>query len=144
MDFTSWGGQNGSRLEVMPQSKFSGVSSCSDAAVSQGSMCGTPTADDIMIGKAKKSTTCTNVVLYNIGSIIQWGACSILLWLYENENVDCVSQWNLNLNDNSSDTRFIIVVDSYLNRKVLFSWLSLATITVIYRYKNLDIWQNIL
>uniref|UniRef100_A0A672YKK6 RPTOR independent companion of MTOR, complex 2 a n=1 Tax=Sphaeramia orbicularis TaxID=375764 RepID=A0A672YKK6_9TELE len=32
-------GQTGHRLEVMPQSKFSGVSGCSDAAVSQGSIC---------------------------------------------------------------------------------------------------------
>uniref|UniRef100_A0A4W6FQT0 RPTOR independent companion of MTOR complex 2 n=1 Tax=Lates calcarifer TaxID=8187 RepID=A0A4W6FQT0_LATCA len=36
VDFPSWGGQSGHRLEVMPQSKFSGVSGCSDAAVSQG------------------------------------------------------------------------------------------------------------
>uniref|UniRef100_A0A672JNX2 RPTOR independent companion of MTOR, complex 2 a n=1 Tax=Salarias fasciatus TaxID=181472 RepID=A0A672JNX2_SALFA len=35
VDFPSWGGQTGHRLEVMPQSKFSGVSGCSDAAVSQ-------------------------------------------------------------------------------------------------------------
>uniref|UniRef100_A0A3Q2ZJ16 RPTOR independent companion of MTOR, complex 2 a n=1 Tax=Kryptolebias marmoratus TaxID=37003 RepID=A0A3Q2ZJ16_KRYMA len=39
VDFPSWGGQSGHRLEVMPQSKFSGVSGCSDAAVSQGSIC---------------------------------------------------------------------------------------------------------
>uniref|UniRef100_A0A3B3XQ30 RPTOR independent companion of MTOR, complex 2 a n=1 Tax=Poecilia mexicana TaxID=48701 RepID=A0A3B3XQ30_9TELE len=38
VDFPSWGGQGGHRLEVMPQSKFSGVSGCSDAAVSQGSI----------------------------------------------------------------------------------------------------------
>uniref|UniRef100_A0A3B4BJD4 Uncharacterized protein n=1 Tax=Periophthalmus magnuspinnatus TaxID=409849 RepID=A0A3B4BJD4_9GOBI len=44
--------QTGHRLEVMPQSKFSGVSGCSDAAVSQGSICGTPTPTDIVIGKA--------------------------------------------------------------------------------------------
>uniref|UniRef100_A0A3Q4HN41 RPTOR independent companion of MTOR, complex 2 a n=1 Tax=Neolamprologus brichardi TaxID=32507 RepID=A0A3Q4HN41_NEOBR len=43
VDFPSWGGQSGHRLEVMPQSKFSGVSGCSDAAVSQGSISGTPT-----------------------------------------------------------------------------------------------------
>uniref|UniRef100_A0A667WIT3 RPTOR independent companion of MTOR complex 2 n=1 Tax=Myripristis murdjan TaxID=586833 RepID=A0A667WIT3_9TELE len=43
VDFPSWGGQSGHRLEVMPQSKFSGVSGCSDAAVSQGSVCSTPT-----------------------------------------------------------------------------------------------------
>ncbi|KAK7933865.1 hypothetical protein WMY93_004761 [Mugilogobius chulae] len=53
VDFQSWGGQTGHRLEVMPQSKFSGVSGCSDAAVSQGSICGTPTPTDIVIdGKA--------------------------------------------------------------------------------------------
>ncbi|XP_076586815.1 rapamycin-insensitive companion of mTOR-like isoform X1 [Chaetodon auriga] len=50
VDFPSWGGQGGHRLEVMPQSKFSGVSGCSDAAVSQGSICGTPTPGDIVIG----------------------------------------------------------------------------------------------
>ncbi|XP_068594516.1 rapamycin-insensitive companion of mTOR-like [Brachionichthys hirsutus] len=50
VDFPSWGGQGGHRLEVMPQSKFSGVSGCSDAAVSQGSVCGTPTPGDIVIG----------------------------------------------------------------------------------------------
>uniref|UniRef100_A0A3P9P013 RPTOR independent companion of MTOR complex 2 n=1 Tax=Poecilia reticulata TaxID=8081 RepID=A0A3P9P013_POERE len=38
VDFPSWSGQGGHRLEVMPQSKFSGVSGCSDAAVSQGSI----------------------------------------------------------------------------------------------------------
>lgn len=53
VDFQSWGGQTGHRLEVMPQSKFSGVSGCSDAAVSQGSVVGTPTPTDIVIdGKA--------------------------------------------------------------------------------------------
>ncbi|KAM4615987.1 rapamycin-insensitive companion of mTOR-like [Polymixia lowei] len=53
VDFPSWGGQGGHRLEVMPQSKFSGVSGCSDAAVSQGSVCSTPTPSDIVIaGKA--------------------------------------------------------------------------------------------
>ncbi|XP_008334750.1 rapamycin-insensitive companion of mTOR isoform X2 [Cynoglossus semilaevis] len=53
VDFPSWGGQSGHRLEVMPQSKFSGVSGCSDAAVSQGSICSTPTPADIVIdGKA--------------------------------------------------------------------------------------------
>ncbi|CAL1616253.1 unnamed protein product [Knipowitschia caucasica] len=53
VEFQSWGGQTGHRLEVMPQSKFSGVSGCSDAAVSQGSICGTPTPTDIVIdGKA--------------------------------------------------------------------------------------------
>ncbi|KAM6930561.1 rapamycin-insensitive companion of mTOR-like isoform 1-T1 [Xenentodon cancila] len=50
VDFQSWGGQSGHRLEVMPQSKFSGVSGCSDAAVSQGSICSTPTPSDIVIG----------------------------------------------------------------------------------------------
>nr|XP_057925788.1 rapamycin-insensitive companion of mTOR-like isoform X4 [Doryrhamphus excisus] len=50
VDFPSWGGQTGHRLEVMPQSKYSGVSGCSDAAVSQGSICGTPTPSDIVIG----------------------------------------------------------------------------------------------
>ncbi|XP_039875242.1 rapamycin-insensitive companion of mTOR-like isoform X2 [Simochromis diagramma] len=50
VDFPSWGGQSGHRLEVMPQSKFSGVSGCSDAAVSQGSVSGTPTPGDIVIG----------------------------------------------------------------------------------------------
>ncbi|XP_016533562.1 rapamycin-insensitive companion of mTOR isoform X2 [Poecilia formosa] len=50
VDFPSWGGQGGHRLEVMPQSKFSGVSGCSDAAVSQGSICSTPTPGDIVIG----------------------------------------------------------------------------------------------
>ncbi|XP_061842148.1 rapamycin-insensitive companion of mTOR-like isoform X3 [Nerophis lumbriciformis] len=53
VDFPSWGGQSSHRLEVMPQSKFSGVSGCSDSAVSQGSICGTPTPNDIVIvGKA--------------------------------------------------------------------------------------------
>ncbi|XP_029295437.1 rapamycin-insensitive companion of mTOR-like isoform X3 [Cottoperca gobio] len=51
VDFPSWGGQSGHRLEVMPQSKFSGVSGCSDAAVSQGSNCSTPIPADIVIGK---------------------------------------------------------------------------------------------
>ncbi|XP_035812844.1 rapamycin-insensitive companion of mTOR isoform X3 [Amphiprion ocellaris] len=50
VDFPSWAGQSGHRLEVMPQSKFSGVSGCSDAAVSQGSICSTPTPGDIVIG----------------------------------------------------------------------------------------------
>ncbi|KAM3868329.1 rapamycin-insensitive companion of mTOR-like [Diretmus argenteus] len=50
VDFPSWGGQSGHRLEVMPQSKFSGVSGCSDAAVSQGSVSSTPTPSDIVIG----------------------------------------------------------------------------------------------
>ncbi|KAE8292416.1 Rapamycin-insensitive companion of mTOR AVO3-like protein [Larimichthys crocea] len=50
VDFPSWGGQSGHRLEVMPQSKFSGVSGCSDAAVSQGSICSTPTPADIVLG----------------------------------------------------------------------------------------------
>ncbi|KAM8865144.1 rapamycin-insensitive companion of mTOR-like isoform 1-T1 [Synchiropus picturatus] len=50
VDFQSWAGQSGHRLEVMPQSKFSGVSGCSDAAVSQGSICSTPTPSDIVIG----------------------------------------------------------------------------------------------
>ncbi|XP_026177352.1 rapamycin-insensitive companion of mTOR isoform X1 [Mastacembelus armatus] len=53
VDFPSWGTQSGHRLEVMPQSKLSGVSGCSDAAVSQGSICSTPTPADIVIdGKA--------------------------------------------------------------------------------------------
>lgn len=55
VNFQSWGGQSGHRLEVMPQSKFSGVSGCSDAAVSQGSVCGTPTPDEIVIGKTPKN-----------------------------------------------------------------------------------------
>uniref|UniRef100_A0A8C4DJX9 Rapamycin-insensitive companion of mTOR n=1 Tax=Dicentrarchus labrax TaxID=13489 RepID=A0A8C4DJX9_DICLA len=47
VDFPSWGVQSGHRLEVMPQSKFSGVSGCSDAAVSQGSICsGKPISED--------------------------------------------------------------------------------------------------
>ncbi|XP_036953309.1 rapamycin-insensitive companion of mTOR-like isoform X1 [Acanthopagrus latus] len=50
IDFPSWGGQSGHRLEVMPQSKFSGVSGCSDAAVSQGSICSTPTPGDVVLG----------------------------------------------------------------------------------------------
>ncbi|KAM9392798.1 LOW QUALITY PROTEIN: rapamycin-insensitive companion of mTOR-like [Pholidichthys leucotaenia] len=50
VDFPSWGGQSGHRLEVMPQSKYSGVSGCSDAAVSQGSISSTPTPGDIVIG----------------------------------------------------------------------------------------------
>ncbi|XP_060927860.1 rapamycin-insensitive companion of mTOR-like isoform X2 [Limanda limanda] len=50
VDFPSWGGKSGHRLEVMPQSKFSGVSGCSDAAVSQGSICSTPTPADVVIG----------------------------------------------------------------------------------------------
>ncbi|XP_047237799.1 rapamycin-insensitive companion of mTOR-like isoform X1 [Girardinichthys multiradiatus] len=50
VDFASWGGQGGHRLEVMPQSKFSGVSGCSDAAVSQGSISSTPTPGDVVIG----------------------------------------------------------------------------------------------
>ncbi|KAM8887321.1 rapamycin-insensitive companion of mTOR-like [Spinachia spinachia] len=50
VDFPSWGGQSGHRLEVMPQSKFSGVSGCSDAAVSQSSICSTPTPADVVIG----------------------------------------------------------------------------------------------
>ncbi|XP_036000428.1 rapamycin-insensitive companion of mTOR isoform X9 [Fundulus heteroclitus] len=50
VDFPSWGGQGAHRLEVMPQSKFSGVSGCSDAAVSQGSISSTPTPGDIVIG----------------------------------------------------------------------------------------------
>lgn len=63
VDFQAWGGQSGHRLEVMPQSKFSGVSGCSDAAVSQGSICSTPTPDDLVIGKTwmmnKRSLLCT-------------------------------------------------------------------------------------
>nr|XP_019960983.1 PREDICTED: rapamycin-insensitive companion of mTOR isoform X2 [Paralichthys olivaceus] len=50
VDFPSWGGKSGHRLEVMPQSKFSGVSGCSDAAVSQGSICSTPTPGDVVLG----------------------------------------------------------------------------------------------
>ncbi|XP_041757371.1 rapamycin-insensitive companion of mTOR isoform X1 [Coregonus clupeaformis] len=45
-----WSSQTSHRLEVMPQSKFSGVSGCSDTAVSQGSVCSTPTAADIVLG----------------------------------------------------------------------------------------------
>ncbi|XP_056274171.1 rapamycin-insensitive companion of mTOR-like isoform X2 [Pseudoliparis swirei] len=51
VDFPSWGGQSGHRLEVMPQSKLSGVSGCSEAAVSQGSICSTPTPGDVVLGK---------------------------------------------------------------------------------------------
>lgn len=53
VNFQSWGGQSGHRLEVMPQSKFSGASGCSDAAVSQGSACGTPTAGDVVMGESR-------------------------------------------------------------------------------------------
>uniref|UniRef100_A0A674BMU9 RPTOR independent companion of MTOR complex 2 n=1 Tax=Salmo trutta TaxID=8032 RepID=A0A674BMU9_SALTR len=49
IDF-QWSSQTSHRLEVMPQSKFSGVSGCSDAAVSQGSVCSTPTPADIVLG----------------------------------------------------------------------------------------------
>ncbi|XP_035642023.1 rapamycin-insensitive companion of mTOR-like isoform X1 [Oncorhynchus keta] len=45
-----WSSQTSHRLEVMPQSKFSGVSGCSDAAVSQGSVGSTPTPADIVLG----------------------------------------------------------------------------------------------
>lgn len=55
VNFQSWGGQSGHRLEVMPQSKFSGVSGCSDAAVSQGSVCGTPTPVDIVMGETPET-----------------------------------------------------------------------------------------
>ncbi|KAM6965452.1 rapamycin-insensitive companion of mTOR-like [Aplochiton taeniatus] len=50
VEFPSWGGRTSHRLEVMPQSKFSGVSGCSDATVSQGSVCSTPTPSDVVIG----------------------------------------------------------------------------------------------
>uniref|UniRef100_A0A8C4ZMQ3 Rapamycin-insensitive companion of mTOR n=1 Tax=Gadus morhua TaxID=8049 RepID=A0A8C4ZMQ3_GADMO len=44
VEFASWSSQSGGhRLEAMPPS-FSGGSGCSDAAVSQGSVCSTPTA----------------------------------------------------------------------------------------------------
>uniref|UniRef100_A0A3Q3LJB1 RPTOR independent companion of MTOR complex 2 n=1 Tax=Mastacembelus armatus TaxID=205130 RepID=A0A3Q3LJB1_9TELE len=46
VDFPSWGTQSGHRLEVMPQSKLSGVSGCSDAAVSQGSIYGKAISED--------------------------------------------------------------------------------------------------
>lgn len=50
VEFASWSSQSGGhRLEVMPQSKFSGVSGCSDAAASQGSVCSTPTPGDIVV-----------------------------------------------------------------------------------------------
>ncbi|XP_033946620.1 rapamycin-insensitive companion of mTOR-like [Pseudochaenichthys georgianus] len=55
VDFQPWGAQSGHRLEVMPQSKLSGVSGCSDAAVSQGSVCSTPIPADIVIGKTTSS-----------------------------------------------------------------------------------------
>lgn len=55
VNFQSWGGQSGHRLEVMPQSKFSGVSGCSDAAASQGSVCGTPPPDDVVMGTVLSS-----------------------------------------------------------------------------------------
>ncbi|KAK6306124.1 hypothetical protein J4Q44_G00230490 [Coregonus suidteri] len=45
-----WSSQTNHRLEVMPQSKFSGVSGCSDAAVSQGYVSSTPTPADILLG----------------------------------------------------------------------------------------------
>ncbi|KAL0979139.1 hypothetical protein UPYG_G00181240 [Umbra pygmaea] len=45
-----WSSQTSHRLEMMPQSRFSGVSGCSDAAVSQESVCSTPTPADIMLG----------------------------------------------------------------------------------------------
>lgn len=62
VDFQAWGGQSGHRLEVMPQSKFSGVSGCSDAAASQGSVCSTPTPAEIVIGKIS-----SNSVLFIMG-----------------------------------------------------------------------------
>ncbi|TRY71427.1 hypothetical protein DNTS_011668 [Danionella cerebrum] len=51
--FSEWHGQTShNRLEVVAQSKFSGVSGCSDAAVSQGSASSTPSAEMILGGKA--------------------------------------------------------------------------------------------
>ncbi|XP_034152350.1 rapamycin-insensitive companion of mTOR isoform X4 [Esox lucius] len=47
-----WSSQTSHRLEIMPQSKFSGVSGCSDATVSQESVCSTPTPDIVLGGKA--------------------------------------------------------------------------------------------
>lgn len=76
VNFQSWGGQSGHRLEVMPQSKFSGVSGCSDAAVSQGSVCGTPTPDDIVIGNTPK--TCMIPDLF-----FPMKPCYLLLLLYK-------------------------------------------------------------
>lgn len=68
VDFPSWGGQSGHRLEVMPQSKFSGVSGCSDAAVSQGSVCGTPTPSDIVIGKTTKNHNLQECMFFKTSS----------------------------------------------------------------------------
>ncbi|XP_067087124.1 LOW QUALITY PROTEIN: rapamycin-insensitive companion of mTOR-like [Osmerus mordax] len=50
VEFSSWAGPGGHRLEVMPQSKFSGASGCSDATVSQGSVCSTPTPNHVVLG----------------------------------------------------------------------------------------------
>nr|XP_021332070.1 rapamycin-insensitive companion of mTOR isoform X1 [Danio rerio] len=51
--FSQWHSQpSHNHLEVVTQSKFSGVSGCSDAAVSQGSACSTPSTEIILGGKA--------------------------------------------------------------------------------------------
>nr|XP_055054336.1 rapamycin-insensitive companion of mTOR [Misgurnus anguillicaudatus] len=51
--FTAWHGQpSHNHLEVVAQSKYSGVSGCSDAAVSQGSASSTPSTELILGGKA--------------------------------------------------------------------------------------------
>ncbi|XP_052454419.1 rapamycin-insensitive companion of mTOR isoform X2 [Carassius gibelio] len=51
--FSQWHGQpTHNHLEVVTQSKFSGISGCSDAAVSQGSASSTPSTELILGGKA--------------------------------------------------------------------------------------------
>ncbi|XP_051751758.1 rapamycin-insensitive companion of mTOR isoform X1 [Ctenopharyngodon idella] len=51
--FSQWHSQpSHNHLEVVAQSKFSGISGCSDAAVSQGSSSSTPSAEIILGGKA--------------------------------------------------------------------------------------------
>ncbi|CAB1320062.1 unnamed protein product, partial [Coregonus sp. 'balchen'] len=85
-----WSSQTSHRLEVMPQSKFSGVSGCSDTAVSQGSVCSTPTAADIVLGihahthtlqsQEAVCSTRTDCICTPLNSIIQikmfdWSGC---------------------------------------------------------------------
>ncbi|XP_016140153.1 rapamycin-insensitive companion of mTOR-like [Sinocyclocheilus grahami] len=51
--FSQWHSQSShNHLEVVAQSKFSGISGCSDAAVSQGSASSTPSTELILGGKA--------------------------------------------------------------------------------------------
>ncbi|KAI7813719.1 putative rapamycin-insensitive companion of mTOR [Triplophysa rosa] len=51
--FSQWHSQpSHNHLEVVAQSKYSGVSGCSDAAVSQGSASSTPSTELILGGKA--------------------------------------------------------------------------------------------